>query len=225
MGDFCAEWMHGVCCRERELARLNAVWQVIKNDLAPCSGCVANAEAALCAMACSPEVTKTAEDPASSAVQVTLPKSFCEHLESSCASLPTGGKGPTCVNEFFDDPLFMLLHNHSSRGKTPHVVSTDATSVEPVANSCTAPAQHHHGVPARHRHQEKEFVKFFMSISWYVAGVVAILVIIGLVVAAVLQFKSKVWLPPKVRESPLVMKYFMSTGQTNSLTSLKRCRL
>lgn len=117
--NFCSGWIRGVCCSSELLAALQPVVQDAARRHAPtCPGCAKNWEAAVCALACSPEVVQ----PSPQAFRAVLSVDFCEEFDSSCESvqsrgydLATGGcaRAVALVSQFFGPTELELVHRSS----------------------------------------------------------------------------------------------------------------
>mmetsp|Transcript_25828 Transcript_25828/g.56995 ORF Transcript_25828/g.56995 Transcript_25828/m.56995 type:complete len:312 (-) Transcript_25828:29-964(-) len=136
----CGEWVQSVCCTDHQLSQLGALMGYVRQQLSSCPGCVLNAEAALCAAACSPSVAQSGRDPGSWIL--AYPAEFCSALTASCnSSHPAGVQVPSCSSpQFFEEPLFHIAAPGEFKSvqvqSRPDISTSQA--VEPVSRTCSA---------------------------------------------------------------------------------------
>lgn len=136
----CGDWVQSVCCTDHQLSQLGALMGYVRQQLSACPGCVLNAEAALCAAACSPTVAQAGHEPGS--WLLAYPAEFCTALSTSCNTThPPGVVVPSCSSpQFFEEPVFHVAAPGEFKSVTvqarPDIPASQA--VVPVSLSCAA---------------------------------------------------------------------------------------
>lgn len=135
-GLLCAGWTRGVCCSADLLTALQPA--ILAQSATNCPGCTQNLEAAVCAIACSPELVR----PSAQAFKAELSSGYCVKAASACDEVNPCEKAVEIMSNFFG-PIELSIVGQSSVGMVPPAETCEFTDDSHVmGGKRVIPSQH-----------------------------------------------------------------------------------